>query len=132
MTSFIILFFPYLPESLWSMTIISFLHIFSSINTLVIFSWRRTNFGNSSSLSILCLNPSVSTGLEKIRPRWLLFSKVMDTNVKITRCPYMDSHLYSSLSTWSLCSESIILYSYSSLSTNIQEPLSSPHSFLIT
>ena len=132
MTSFIILFFPYLPESLWSMTIISFLHIFSSINTLVIFSWRRTNFGKSSSLSILCLNPSVSTGLEKIRPRWLLFSKVMDTNVKITRCPYMDSHLYSSLSTWSLCSESIILYSYSSLSTNIQEPLSSPHSFLIT
>ena len=132
MTSFIILFFPYLPESLWSMTIISFLHIFSSINTLVIFSWRRTNFGKSSSLSILCLNPSVSTGLEKIRPRWLLFSKVMDTNVKITRCPYMDSRLYSSLSTWSLCSESIILYSYSSLSTNIQEPLSSPHSFLIT
>ena len=132
MTSFIILFFPYLPESLWSMTIISFLHIFSSINTLVIFSWRRTNFGKSSSLSILCLNPSVSTGLEKIRPRWLLFFKVMDTNVKITRCPYMDSRLYSSLSTWSLCSESIILYSYSSLSTNIQEPLSSPHSFLIT
>ena len=100
--------------------------------SLVIFSWRRTNFGKSSSLSILCLNPSVSTGLEKTRSSWLLFSKVMATDVKITRCPYVDSHLHSSLSTWSLCSESIILYSYSSLSTSIQEPLSSSHSFLIT
>ena len=44
-----------------------FTHIFKyyHLASLVIFSWQRTNFGKSSSLSILCLNPSVSTGLEK-------------------------------------------------------------------